>query len=64
LIINVDGQSLSFGNLGWTFIPNGACQRTVWNFFNAETITLQNVNWFGSILAPFADIVNATGNIM
>jgi len=54
VIINVNGPSPTFQWAG--FSGSFAPERTLWNFPNATTLTIQGVGFMGSILAP-----NATG---
>jgi choice-of-anchor A domain-containing protein len=61
VIINVRGSTLQCGNMDLGSSYNQ--QHIVYNFCTASSLTLFNVNWKGSILAPFADIVNPTGQL-
>lgn len=57
VLINVIGGSFSLSNLGMSI--NGSqgsslASQVLWNFANAQSLTVSSVNWLGSILAPFA----------
>jgi hypothetical protein len=61
IIINVDGDTLRCGNMD---LGNSYNQRRVlWNFCSTSTLTLYNVLWKGSVLAPFTDFRNCTGTL-
>jgi len=58
LFINVDGHDLSCGG----FAMNGYnAHFALFNFFEANVLTLRDVNWLGSVLAPKALIYNSRG---
>jgi hypothetical protein len=58
VIVNVIGGDLSCGGYQMDGIISS---RTVWNFCSTTSLTFHDVAWFGSVLAPFADITNPQG---
>lgn len=66
VLINVIGGSFTLSNLGMSI--NGSqgsslASQVLWNFANAQSLTLSSVNWLGSILAPFAALNFSNGQI-
>ncbi len=64
IIINVSGTNVTFdqGNMGSVFNNLSVAEKIVWNFYEAQTVTI-NREMFGSVLAPFADVeVVGAGN--
>lgn len=61
VIINVSGSGLTFnaGNFVGNFNNNSVRSRVLWNFPQATAIDLQR-SWSGSILAPYATLLNNT----
>jgi len=60
IIVNVNGSSLSLGG----FHQSGYDSHyVIFNFFEASSLSLSNIGWEGSILAPWADIMSSQGNI-
>jgi len=60
ILINVDGDNLNCGRYQLTGFTSG---QTLWNFHTATSLTFEAVSWMGSVLAPFANIHNPTGQI-
>jgi len=58
VIVNVIGATLSCGGYQIDGVVNS---RTVWNFCSTSSLSFHDVAWFGSVLAPFADITNPSG---
>jgi len=55
IFVNVAGSSISCGNFGMQgYSPNKA----VFNFYQATSLSIFNIQWQGSILAPLADSSN------
>jgi choice-of-anchor A domain-containing protein len=53
VLVNVDGTSVQFQNMGVTI--NGTTRQNVlFNFYQANSLTIQGVSVEGSVLAPFA----------
>lgn len=63
LIFNVNGKFLAVGGFGFSAGSTYNPQRAIFNFYEAEVLTLYNVDWRGSVLAPLANIHNPTGQI-
>lgn len=60
IFINVAGTSASCGSFGMQgFIPNNV----VFNFYQATSLSFSNVQWQGSVLAPYADVSGSAGAI-
>jgi len=58
IFINVAGTSASCGQFGMSgYSPNQA----VFNFFEATSLSIYNIQWQGSILAPLAAVTNSNG---
>jgi len=55
LFINVAGSSISCGNFG---MQGYSANKAVFNFFEATSVSIFNIQWQGSILAPLADATN------
>lgn len=62
IIFNVAGKSLNMGNMGFN-TGSYKCNNVIWNFYDAEVVTIRDVSWWGSILAPKAEIVDSNGDI-
>jgi choice-of-anchor A domain-containing protein len=73
IVINVGGTTANWTSLssllavshqklsGSWLTSNIGISRTIWNFYEARNINLQNQSFYGAILAPFADVAtNAT----
>lgn len=60
IFINVDGNNLNCGRMG---MSGYNASNVVFNFYAATTLTFQSVSWMGSVLAPYANIWNPTGNM-
>jgi len=59
--INLIGTECSFANVAIeALIP---CGNILWNFPQAQTLEISETSVVGSILAPFADIVGASGMV-
>jgi len=52
IFINVAGSSISCGNFG---MQGYSANKVVFNFYQATSVSIFNINWQGSILAPLAD---------
>jgi len=61
IFVNVMGDNLNCGRCGFS---NYNPQNVLFNFYQAHTLTFQSVSWMGSVLAPYADISNPTGNLL
>lgn len=60
IVMNIRGETSGFFNMnleGLAGIP------VIWNFFTAKTLTITGVAVHGYVVAPFADVVGATGVI-
>lgn len=62
IVINVSGTAASMSG-GLSNIFEKYRQHVLFNFFEAETLSLSNIGFQGSILAPFADITATSGVI-
>lgn len=58
VLINVNGGAIRAGNFG---LFGFSCDKTVWNFYQATYLSLTNVGWVGSVLAPCADFDEPEG---
>jgi choice-of-anchor A domain-containing protein len=62
LVVNVNGNNLSFN--GGTYNLGGlSTSQVLFNFTTASTISLSNLAFMGSILAPLADVNFASGQL-
>ena len=61
-IVNVSGTNLNFGSMGWD-ITQGNTKNILYNFYEAQSLTICNVGIFGSILAPDAALNFNSGYI-
>jgi len=61
IVINVSGTDIVFnsGNFVGSWLTPDVRARAIWNFYEAETITLDR-NFNGAILAPLAHLTNST----
>jgi len=62
VLVNIDGTSGQMENFGF-FLNGVAREQVLYNFYEANTLTLQGVGIEGSILAPYADISFTSGVI-
>jgi choice-of-anchor A domain-containing protein len=62
VVINVPGDSVSVQNLG-LHLRGVDCARLLWNFYEAEELTISGVGLQGSILAPDAALSFNNGQI-
>jgi choice-of-anchor A domain-containing protein len=62
IIINVDGTTITASSFG--FNTQGLERNTLWNFWEATSISLSSLGWRGTIFAPLADIVTYTGGVI
>ena len=62
VVINVPGQAVSIQNLG-LHLRGVGCSELLWNFYEAEELTLSGVGIKGSILAPEASLSFNNGSI-
>lgn len=64
IIVNCIGSSFSIGGKGIDGIEGKFEHNLLWNFPTASSLELFNIKWFGSILAPLADMLtDFTGQI-
>jgi choice-of-anchor A domain-containing protein len=56
VLVNVDGTSATFANLGISLSGGIHQRRVLYNFVSATTIHAQGVGFLGTMLAPYADI--------
>lgn len=70
VLINIDGQTNSFQNMGIEFKDiNGDHtgstnkQRVLYNFYQSSSLTIGGISVQGSLLAPFATVNFGNGNI-
>jgi choice-of-anchor A domain-containing protein len=62
VLINIRGETVSLQNFGFTLI-GVAREHVLYNLPEATTLTMSGVGIQGSLLAPFADLTFANGNI-
>jgi|GEM_PF-5319831 len=62
VVINVPGQAVSIQNLG-LHLRGVDCSQLLWNFYQAEELTLSGIGIRGSILAPEAALSFNNGSI-
>ena len=56
VIINVGGRDVSLpGGINFNG-PTGLGGKVIWNFYEAEKVNLGSKSWYGSVLAPNADL--------
>jgi choice-of-anchor A domain-containing protein/RHS repeat-associated protein len=60
ILFNISGNAPGFHNIGLTHL-NPRASRILYNFYQATGIDFVNVGVEGTVLAPFADIVNPRG---
>ncbi len=60
VIINVPGSTLNFPT--FTFTQSGMRGRTIWNFYEATSISMTSTSFGGSVLAPYASLTASGGN--
>jgi choice-of-anchor A domain-containing protein len=60
VFVNVAGDNLSCGNFQ---MSNFNSSQTLWNFYEETSLALQNIEWTGSVLAPWANVVAQNGAI-
>lgn len=58
-IVNVSGTSCDFSGFG--FFGGGLAENILFNFYEAENLTIGSIGVRGSILAPYADIAFNSG---
>jgi choice-of-anchor A domain-containing protein len=58
-IVNVSGTSCDFSGFG--FFGGGLAENILFNFYEAENLTIGSIGVRGSILAPYADITFNSG---
>jgi choice-of-anchor A domain-containing protein len=59
-VINVTGSSLTLGGLAIDLV-GGSPETTLWNLPQARTVDLSAIDFQGSMLAPWADVVFHNG---
>lgn len=64
IIINISGKNVKINGANY----NGGdkaefCSRTVWNCYEAETVTITNGSVQGSLLAPYASVSGSGGHV-
>lgn len=58
VIVNVAGTSITLpGGINFNG-PTNLGQKVIWNFYEATSIDLGSKSWYGSVLAPYADLKN------
>lgn len=62
VVINVPGQAVSLQNLG-LHLRGVECSQLLWNFYEAEELTLSSIGLKGSILAPEASMLFNNGSL-
>ncbi len=62
LIINVQGKTFNLGNVDLSALKSIA-DHVIWNFCDTETLYIGNVAVWGTILAPYANIIGGPGVI-
>jgi len=63
LIFNVNGEFLAVGGFGFSAGSTYNPRNAIFNFYEAQVLTLYNIDWRGSVLAPLANIHNPTGQL-
>ncbi|MBU2925456.1 choice-of-anchor A family protein [Colwellia sp. 1_MG-2023] len=64
IVINVPGNDVSMlNNSNMNFDKNKFGSKIIWNFYEAEVITLNAQNFVGALLAPYATVTQTGGNI-
>jgi choice-of-anchor A domain-containing protein len=64
IVINVPGNDLSLLNSSnMNFDKNKFGSKIIWNFYEAQAITLTSQNFVGALLAPYATVTQKGGNI-
>jgi choice-of-anchor A domain-containing protein len=61
VLINVSGTAVNFGNMGINGTFNA--DDTLFNFFDATSLTMSSIGIEGSILAPLADVTFLSGQM-
>lgn len=56
VVVNVAGLSVSLPSSINFNGPSGLGTKVIWNFFEATTVNLGSKSWYGSVLAPNADL--------
>ena len=62
IIFNVFGNVSGFANIDLSALQSVA-NRVIWNFCEAHTLYVTNVSVWGTILAPYADVIGTSGVI-
>ena len=62
IIINVSGTDLGLAYMGMSSLQ-AYSDNILFNFFEAESLSLTGVTVYGSVLAPYADVTGAGGSI-
>jgi choice-of-anchor A domain-containing protein len=62
VVINVPGDAVSFQNLG-LHLRGVDCAHLLWNFYEADTLSISGVGLMGSVLAPDAALSFNNGQI-
>lgn len=70
VVVNVSGLTVNWGGAGFN-LPGGLCRggsgdmchRILWNFYEATSISLSGIGVQGSVLAPYAAVTGAGGNV-
>jgi choice-of-anchor A domain-containing protein len=66
LVFNISGTSVGMGNfdmLNFKNLLGESWDNVLFNFYEAETLSLGSIGIYGSILAPMADITTGYGQI-
>ena len=70
VLVNISGTDVTMANMGFD-VQGGLCRgeegdmchNVLYNFYEAETLTVSGIGVQGSVLAPHADLVFTGGNI-
>ncbi|WP_224363079.1 choice-of-anchor A family protein [Hyalangium versicolor] len=62
VVVNITGASASFGGFGTQFSGGANQHNVVYNFVNATSITANGFGFWGTILAPNADVTFNNGS--
>ena len=60
IIFNVSGAVAGLAGMSMEQL-NGVSGNVLFNFVDADTLSLLNIGVWGSILAPYADVINPSG---
>jgi choice-of-anchor A domain-containing protein len=63
IVVNIDGDSDSMKNFGFTLMPGVDASNILYNFSTATSLSLSGINIQGSVLAPFAAVNFGNGQL-